>query len=96
MKVEIRDREALSPLSLLSLRTYLKSRGWVDEGQWGKRAAIYSTEYDGKRWEFLCPLRDTVVDYAECMAEAVAILAIVEEHSQLDVFYDLPCDKKTA
>ena len=89
MKVEIRDREALSSLSLLSLRTYLKSRGWVDEGEWGKRATIYSTENEGKRWEYLCPLRDTVVDYAECMAEAVEILAKVEERSQLDVFHDL-------
>ena len=89
MKVEIRDREALSSLSLLSLRTYLKSRGWVDEGEWGKRATIYSTEHEGKRWEYLCPLRDTVVDYAECMAEAVEILAKVEERSELDVFHDL-------
>ena len=89
MKVEIRDREALSSLSLLSLRTYLKSRGWVDEGEWGKRATIYSTENEGKRWEYLCPLRDTVVDYAECMAEAVEILAKVEERSELDVFHDL-------
>ena len=89
MKVEIRDREALSSLSLLSLRTYLKSRGWVDEGEWGKRATIYSRENDGQRWEYLCPLRDTFADYAECMAEAVAILAIVEERSQLDVFHDL-------
>ena len=89
MKVEIRDREALSSLSLLSLRTYLKSRGWVDEGEWGKRATIYSTENKGKRWEYLCPLRDTVVDYAECMAEAVEILANVEERSELDVFHDL-------
>ena len=89
MKVEIRDREALSSLSLLSLRTYLKSRGWIDEGEWGKRATIYSTENEGKRWEYLCPLRDTVVDYAECMAEAVEILAKVEERSELDVFHDL-------
>ena len=89
MKVEIRDREALSSLSLLSLRTYLKSRGWIDEGEWGKRATIYSTENEGKRWEYLCPLQDTVVDYAECMAEAVEILAKVEERSELDVFHDL-------
>ena len=89
MKVEIRDREALSSLSLLSLRAYLKSRGWIAEGEWGHRATIYSTEYDGRKWEYLCPLRDTIADYAESMAEAVEILAIVEERSQLDVFHDL-------
>ena len=36
MKVEIRDRVALSSLSLLSLRAYLKFRGWVDEGRMGE------------------------------------------------------------
>lgn len=89
MKVEIRDREALSSLSLLSLRTYLKSRGWVDEGEWGKRATIFSTEDDSRRWEILCPHSDTVADYAECMADNVAVLAAVEDRSQLDVFHDL-------
>lgn len=89
MKVQIRDRKALSSLSLLSLRAYLKSRGWVDEGEWGGRATIYSREHEGERWEYLCPLRDTVADYAECMAEAVETVATVEDRSQLDVFHDL-------
>ena len=89
MKVEIRDREALSVLSLLSLRTYLKSRGWVDEGEWGGRATIFSKANDGRKWEILCPHRDTVADYAECMAENVAVLSAVEDRSQLDVYFDL-------
>ncbi len=89
MKVEIRDREALSSLSLPSLRTYLKSRGWVNEGEWGGRATIFSTVNDGQKWEVLCPHRDTVADYAECMAENVAVLSAVEDRSQLDVYFDL-------
>ena len=89
MKVQIRDRKSLSSLSLLNLRSYLKSRGWVNEGEWGNRATIYSTEYGGRRWEYLCPLRDTIADYAESMAEAVETIATVEERSQLDVFHDL-------
>ncbi len=89
MKVEIRDKEAVSSLSLLSLRSYLKSRGWVDEGPWGNRATIYTMEYGGRSWEILCPFRDTIADYAESMAESIAILATVEERSQLDVFHDL-------
>lgn len=96
MKVQIRDREALSSLSLSSLRAYLKSQGWVDEGEWGNRATIYSTKYKGQRWEYLCPLRDTIADYAESMAEAVEMIATVEERSQLDVFHDLSGDKKSA
>ena len=89
MKVQIRDREALSSLTTLNLRAYLKSQGWADAGQWGERATIHVKEYAGRDWEILVPLRDTVADYAESMAETVEILATVEERSQLDVFDDL-------
>ena len=89
MKVQIRDREALSSLTTLNLRAYLKSQGWADAGQWGERATIHVKEYAGRDWEILVPLRDTVADYAESMAETVEILATVEERSQLDVFNDL-------
>ena len=90
MKVQIRDREALSSLSVGNLRSYLISRGWNDEGPWGNRpATIYTKEHGGRNWEILAPSRDTLGDHVECMAEAVAILAEVEDRSQLDVFYDL-------
>ena len=46
-------------------------------------------EHDGRRWEILCPHRDTIADYAESMAEAIAIFATVEDRSQLDVFHDV-------
>ena len=89
MKVQIRDRRALSSLSLSSLRVYLRSHGWADDGPWGDRATIFTREHDARGWEVLVPLRDTVADYAENMAAAVAILATVEDRSQLDVFSDL-------
>lgn len=90
MLVQIRDRAALSSLSIVSLRSYLKSHGWSDEGAFGKRpAAIYTKEHGGRSWEMLVPLRDTIADYAESMAESVAVLADAEERSQLDVFRDL-------
>ena len=89
MKVQIRDRDALSSLTTLNLRVYLRSRGWDDGGRWGERATIHIKEQGGRAWEILVPLRDTVADYAEAMAEAVAVLSAVEEQSQLDVFDDL-------
>ena len=90
MKVQIRDRAALSSLSIVSLRAYLKTREWKDEGPWGSRpAVIYVKEHDGRTWEILLPTRDTIADYAESMAESVAILAEVEARSQIDVFHDL-------
>ena len=90
MLVQIRDRSALSSLSILSLRSYLESRGWNNEGPWGVRpATVYAKDHGGVSWEILAPTRDTIADYAEAMAECVAILAEVEGRSQLDVFYAL-------
>ena len=40
MLVQIRDRAALSSLPFSNLRQYLKTHGWKDAGQWGKRATI--------------------------------------------------------
>ena len=90
MLVQIQDQLALSSLSILSLRSYLTSHGWKNEGSWGsKPAIIYAKEHGGRNWEVLVPTRDTVADYVQSMSETVEVLAAVEERSQLDVFYDL-------
>ncbi len=88
MLVQIRDLKALSSLSLRALRAYLNARGWKDEGAWGSRPASIFT-VDGADREILVPTRDTVADFAEAMAEAVTVLAVHEDRSQIDVFYDL-------
>ena len=90
MKVQIQDAEALSSLSLVSLRSYLKSHGWRDGGDWGGgRATLYLKEHDGETYDILVPMRDTVADYARGMADAVSAISTVEERSQLEVFHDL-------
>ena len=50
---------------------------------------FFAKEHDGRSWEVLVPHRDTVGGYTENIAESVAILAAVEERSQIEVFYDL-------
>ena len=90
MLVQIRDRTALSSLSIVSLRAYLNSHGWADAGTWGESPiTIFAKEHAGQTREILVPHRDTIGGYAENMAESVTILAEVEERSQLDVFHDL-------
>ncbi len=90
MLVQILDKAALSTLPIVNLRSYLNAHGWSDEGPWGRRPArIYAKEHDGRSWEVLVPTRDTLADHAASMAESVAVLAAVEERSQLDVYYDL-------
>ena len=90
MIVQIRDRDALSSISIASLRAYLNSRGWSDAGTWGERPiTVFAKEHDSRTWEVLVPHRDTIGGYAENMAESVAVLASVEKRSELAVFYDL-------
>ena len=90
MKVQIRDRDALTSLPVMNLRAYLNSHEWTDIGNWGKRPiTVFAKEDDGRTWEILVPHTDTIGGYAENMAESVAILATVEDRSQLDVFHDL-------
>ena len=90
MLVQIQDRAALASLSLVSLRAYLETHDWRNIGPWGSRpAVVYVKEQYGRNWEVIVPNRDTIAGYAENMAESIAILAVVEERSQIDIFYDL-------
>ena len=90
MIVQIRDRHALSSISIISLRAYLNARGWTDAGIWGERPiTVFAKEHGGRTWEILVPHRDNIGGYAENMAESVAVLAAVEERSELEVYYDL-------
>lgn len=90
MLVQISDRKALASLPIVNLRSYLEANGWTEAGQWGSRPAmVFTKEADRRSWEVLLPLRDTVADYAEAMAESIAALAEVEGRSQLVVFHDI-------
>ncbi len=90
MIVEIRDRDALADIPIASMRAYLNSREWKDVGRWGERAiTIFAKEHDGQTFEVLVPHRDSIGGYAENMANAVSVIAKVEDRSQLDVYYEL-------
>lgn len=91
MQVTVRDRAALESLPVLSVRAYLVSHGWSNDGPWGRRglASLYLKEHGGKSWGVVVPNLETVSDYARRMFEIVETLAESEERPQLDVFYDL-------
>ena len=91
MQVTIRDHTALESLPVLSVRAYLASRGWINEGTWGRRglASLYLKEEDGRSWDIVVPNLETVSDYPRRMFEVVSTLAELEQRSQFDVFYDL-------
>lgn len=90
MKVQIRDKQALSSISIEELTSYLQNREWINEGQWGNRPAIiYTKKHSGRSWDILVPTNTEVGDYASGMAETLEILATIEDRSQLNIFYDL-------
>ncbi len=89
MRWEIRDPEYASSLPLWSIKSYLKSHGWVYDGPWGDRGAIHAKELQGGSWEILVPLDDTVSDYPDVTGRIVSELAEAEERSGFDVFSEL-------
>ena len=89
MQVDIHDRAALSAIPAPSLLAYLKAADWESGGDWGDRAILYTKQHQGRQWDILVPLKDTVADFAQNMAESIQILSVVEQRSQLDVYRDL-------
>lgn len=90
MKAQIRDKQALLSISIKGLTSYLQTREWINEGQWGNRPAIiYTKKHAGRPWDILVPTDTDVADYAIGMAETLEILATIEDRSQLDIFNDL-------
>ena len=91
MKILIRDKDLLAVLPAANVHKYLKSRGWEDNGPWGRQklGVLYLKEVGGHEWGFGFPYSDTVPDYVSCMAHAIETLGKVEERSELEVFYDI-------
>ncbi len=90
MIVLIRDRDALSSVSIENMRDYLSSVGWADTGRWGERPInVFATERHGRTWEILVPHRKAIGGYDENVANTLEILAKVEDRSELDVFHDI-------
>ena len=91
MKILIRDKNLLATLPAANVHKYLKSRGWQDNGHWGKQklAALYLKEVDGHSWDIIFPYTDTVPDYVARMFYAIETLGKAEERSELEVFYDI-------
>jgi hypothetical protein len=90
MRVQIRDRDALSRISLVEVRAYLPARGWTVKGRYGSVGTIYSrTTADGSEIELLLPTREELGDYAARMGDVVEVLSEFEGRGQLSVYADL-------
>lgn len=89
MDVQIRDAEALRRISPTMLRAYLEAHGWVHEQTWRDRILVWSSTVSERVREILMPLREQSDTYGLRIAEVVEVLAVTEDRSQFDVYYDL-------
>lgn len=89
MDVQIKDAAALGRVSPAMLRAYLEARGWALGETWRNRVMVWTKSGSPEVKDLLAPLREQSAVYAVRIGEAVALLAELEERSQLDVYYDL-------
>ncbi len=89
MDVQIRDTEALRRVSPTMLRAYLEAHDWVHEQTWRDRILVWSGTHGEDVREILMPLREQSDTYGVRIAEAVEVLTVAEERSQIEVYYDL-------
>ena len=89
MDVMITDAGELRRITPVLLSTYLSVQGWVRQENWKDRIVVWSMETESGSLELLAPLREQSDAYAVRIAETVAVLAQIEERSQLEVYYDL-------
>ncbi len=89
MDVQIRDAAALRRVSPDRLRAYLQAHDWEQAEVWRNRIMVWSVTRGEQVNEILIPLRERSDAYAVRISEAVALLAEIEERSQMEVYYDL-------
>lgn len=89
MDVQITDSAELRGVSPAALSAYLDTQGWIRQTSWRDRIVVWSLTNNEQVHEILAPLREQSDAYAVRISEAVALLAELEERSQLEVYYGL-------
>jgi hypothetical protein len=90
MKATIRDPAILQALAPLEVAAYLRSNGWKQADRLGDKGFVWMlSRKTGDEYEILLPLRKDLRDYVYRMADALRVLEVVEERSQLEIFQDL-------
>lgn len=86
MKVRIRDIEALNEISPVALSSYARGEGWSKTEKYGTHADVYVA--DGHP-EIIVPRTAHLGDYAETVAELIAIFAEAAGRDELAMYRDL-------
>ena len=86
MKAGIRDIEALNAISPVALSSYARGEGWSKTEKYGGHADVYVA--DGLP-EIIVPRTAHLGDYAETVAELIAIFAEAAGQDELAMYRDL-------
>lgn len=89
MNIQIRDREVFDRLNPSDLAGYLRSAGWTEIEHRPERSSLWAKDYKEESAKLTLPLSRAMNDYALRMADAVQLLAAMEERSQLVVVDDI-------
>jgi len=90
MKAMIQDKAAIGSLQPLDMVSYLHAKGWQETDHVDDYSSTWTLPMRGGRgYEILLPLRASFADYAARMADALHVLAVAEDRSELDIIADL-------
>ncbi|MDX2104383.1 MAG: hypothetical protein SF002_17800 [Alphaproteobacteria bacterium] len=89
MNIHLRNRKPFAALSPVAMRAYLRAHGWTEANRLGDRALVFTREVGEETFEILVPVRETLGDYVARMAEAVHLLALVEQRPETEILADL-------
>jgi hypothetical protein len=86
MRLDIRDREALTAVSPAALSAYAHTEGWIKGEPYGDYSDVYVKE--GQR-EIIVPRTQRIGDYASVMSQLIVIFAQDAEVDELSIYRDL-------
>jgi hypothetical protein len=88
IRARITDEAAFAARTPAELSTYLRARGWRLSSR-TQTAAFWTILIGANELELLQPLDRGLRDYALRVADAIALLATVEERSELDILREV-------
>jgi hypothetical protein len=89
MKVSIRDRNVFDRLKPTDVAGYLRARGWRDTDHKPEHSIIWKKKVGHETADLLLPLDRKYLDFALRMADAVKLIAAIEDRSELAVIDDI-------
>jgi hypothetical protein len=85
MRVDIRDRNVLASVRPSDVTSYLRSRGWIEDGS----PAASSATFIQNDVEIAVPLTTELRDFPLRISDALRTLELIEQRSQTEILLDI-------